>query len=147
MELCSTSPPSVSCLSTGRRGCAERSKRYHCYLMPRSPLRMFKGGILRVGGGGGGVQYVCLCGGRGLISCLSRYTENSLPPFTVQLVLLDYKGSAYMGRLHSRTAILIPPPQDREQVPKGLHTPQAPSTGVASCSLVMHRPCLQCCIE
>lgn len=48
------------------------------------------------------------------------------------------------GRLHSRTAILIPPPQVLEHVPKGLQTPQAPSTGTYSCSLWMHRPCLQC---
>lgn len=62
-------------------------------------------------------------------------------------MLPDYKGGAYTGRLHSRKAILIPPPQDREHVPKGLHTPQAPSTGMASCSLAMHRPCLQCCMD
>lgn len=55
--------------------------------------------------------------------------------------------AAHKGRLHSRTAILMPPPHVREQVPKGLQTPHAPSTGVASCSLAIHRPCLQCCSE
>lgn len=55
------------------------------------------------------------------------------------------RGTAHTGRLHSRTAILMPPPHVREQVPKGLQTPHAPSTGVASCSLAIHRPCLQCC--
>lgn len=54
------------------------------------------------------------------------------------------RGSAHTGRLHSLMAILMPPPHVREQVPKGLQTPHAPSTGVASFSLVMHRPCLQC---
>lgn len=63
------------------------------------------------------------------------------------LSVRDYKGRrfAHTGLLHSRMAILMPPPHVREQVPKGLQTPQVPSTGVASASLVMHRPCLQCC--
>lgn len=83
--------------------------------------------------------------GFSFLSCVCQGTLTSpWPPFTVWLALPDYKVGAYTGRLHSRRAILMPPLQEREQVPKGLHTPQAPSTGAASCSLTMHRPCLQC---
>lgn len=51
----------------------------------------------------------------------------------------------HSGLLHSRIAVLMPPPQVLEQVPKGLQVPQAPSVTGASRSLGTHIPNLQCC--
>lgn len=73
-------------------------------------------------------------------------------PFGQSTVLLPTTPSAssplctHSGLLHSRIAVFMPPPQVREQVPKGLQVPQAPSVTGASRSLGTHIPNLQCCM-
>lgn len=52
----------------------------------------------------------------------------------------------YSGLLHSRMAVLMPPPHVREQVPKWLQLPQDPSVTGTSISLGTQNPNLQCCI-